>query len=159
MAALLTVCSCFGEADTTSDEAKPQDLPDDAESAERLIAQGDSYRKGVDCQQDDVEAARMYQAAADLGDAVGSHKLAWMFANGRGVGHADMKQAVYYYELAASRGLLASQNNLGAIFRDGRGVPQDYELARTWFRKAAEKGLAQAMFNLGVMYALSLIHI
>ena len=122
MSAILSVCSCFGDTEANTDESKPQDLDQqaqDIESAERLIAQGDKYRKGVDGEQDDEEAARMYKAAADLGDAVGAHKLAWMYANGRGVGEADMKKAVYYYEVAASRGLLASQNNLGAIFRDG----------------------------------------
>jgi len=34
----------------------------------------------------------------------------------------------------------------------GRGVPQDYERAVTWYRRAAQQGDAQAQNNLGVMY-------
>jgi uncharacterized protein len=32
-------------------------------------------------------------------------------------------------------------------------VPQDYAEAVRWYRKAAEQGLANAQFNLGLMYA------
>merc|ERR1740127_32375 len=83
-----------------------------------------------------------------------AHKLAWMFANGKGVKKTDMNRAIYYYETAAARGLLASQNNLGTIYRDGKGVEVNYTASREWFRKAAENGLAQAMLNLGTMCTL-----
>ena len=33
-----------------------------------------------------------------------------------------------------------------------RGVAQDHAEAAKWFRLAAEQGLAQAQFNLGVLY-------
>ena len=36
--------------------------------------------------------------------------------------------------------------------REGEGVPQDYNEAVRWFRKAADQGLADAQFNLGIMY-------
>jgi hypothetical protein len=39
------------------------------------------------------------------------------------------------------------------MYYAGRGVPQDYAQAARWFHSAAEKGLAAAQFNLGVMYA------
>jgi uncharacterized protein len=35
----------------------------------------------------------------------------------------------------------------------GDGVPQNYEQAAAWYRKAAEQGLADAQNNLGSMYA------
>ena len=38
------------------------------------------------------------------------------------------------------------------IYRDGNGVPQDYEQAVTWHRKAAEQGFANAQYTMGVMY-------
>jgi hypothetical protein len=34
----------------------------------------------------------------------------------------------------------------------GEGVPQDYAEAEKWYRLAAEQGIADARFNLGVMY-------
>ena len=35
----------------------------------------------------------------------------------------------------------------------GHGVPQDYAEAVKWLREAADRGLAQAQHDLGVMYA------
>jgi uncharacterized protein len=38
------------------------------------------------------------------------------------------------------------------LYRDGQGVKQDFAEAMAWFRKAAERGYAQAQYNLGKMY-------
>jgi hypothetical protein len=38
------------------------------------------------------------------------------------------------------------------MYRDGLGVPQDHGRAREWFLKAADQGLAEAQYNLGVIY-------
>ena len=38
------------------------------------------------------------------------------------------------------------------MYRDGRGVPQDDAEAVRWYRLAADQGLADAQFSLGVMY-------
>ena len=43
---------------------------------------------------------------------------------------------------------------LGTMYYYGDGVPQSYADAAAWFRKAADAGNADAMFNLGLMYAL-----
>ncbi len=40
------------------------------------------------------------------------------------------------------------------MYRDGRGVPQDDAEAVRWYRLAADQGLADAQFSLGVMYAI-----
>jgi len=40
------------------------------------------------------------------------------------------------------------------MYRDGKGVPQDYEKAVMWFRKAAEQGDALGQASLGCMYHL-----
>ena len=42
-------------------------------------------------------------------------------------------------------------NRLGMMYSSGDGVPQDWEQARAWFRKAADRGHANAQFNLGVI--------
>ena len=39
------------------------------------------------------------------------------------------------------------------MYYGGKGVPQDYNKAMSWYRKAAEKGYAGAMLNMGVIYA------
>ena len=38
------------------------------------------------------------------------------------------------------------------MYGNGEGVPQDYKQAVKWFRKAAEQGYVDALYNLGVRY-------
>ncbi|MEJ2137613.1 MAG: tetratricopeptide repeat protein, partial [Desulfofustis sp.] len=45
-----------------------------------------------------------------------------------------------------------SQYDLGLLYALGEKVPQDYQKAAIWFRKAAEQGHARAQSNLGYMY-------
>jgi uncharacterized protein len=47
---------------------------------------------------------------------------------------------------------LAAQTNLGVMFENGRGVEKDPAQAAQWYRRAADKGNAQAQFNLGDLY-------
>ena len=72
--------------------------------------------------------------------------------------HADSGQAAIKrgnYGAAAAQFMVraerddpVAQNNLGVLYLKGRGVPQNYELARSWFEQAASGELAGAMFNL-----------
>ncbi len=39
------------------------------------------------------------------------------------------------------------------MYARGQGVPLDYAEAVKWFRKAADRGVAKAQYNLGLMYA------
>ena len=41
----------------------------------------------------------------------------------------------------------------GSCTTTAEGVPQDYQEAMSWYRKAAEQGNASAQYNLGVSYA------
>ncbi|MFU2059901.1 hypothetical protein ACLSZY_09795 [Avibacterium volantium] len=38
------------------------------------------------------------------------------------------------------------------MFDDGLGVKQDFQQAVKWYKKAAQQGLAQAQYNLAMMY-------
>jgi len=55
-------------------------------------------------------------------------------------------------------GTLADQDNtyaerlLGTMYIKGRGVPQDYGLGMRWMRIAADKGLADAQNEMGILY-------
>lgn len=53
----------------------------------------------------------------------------------------------------AKGGDAEAQCNMGAMYALGQGVPQDYEQAMIWFRKAADQGNAVAQCNLGILYA------
>ena len=44
-----------------------------------------------------------------------------------------------------------AQFRLGYMYPDGQGVPQDYEAAAAWYRKAAEQGNKWAQYLLGLM--------
>lgn len=46
-----------------------------------------------------------------------------------------------------------AEYNMGVAYARGQGVPQDYQQAADWLRKAAEHGVADAEFALGVAYA------
>jgi TPR repeat protein len=41
---------------------------------------------------------------------------------------------------------------LGVLLESGQGVPQDYEQAAEWYRKAAEQGDPDAQYSLGWLY-------
>ena len=42
-------------------------------------------------------------------------------------------------------------NSLGELSEGGMGIPQDYQPAQDWYKKAADLGNADAMHNLGAM--------
>ena len=46
----------------------------------------------------------------------------------------------------------AEQNEMGDRYFYGRGVEQDYAKAMEWYRKAADRGLADAEYSVGVLY-------
>ncbi len=52
----------------------------------------------------------------------------------------------------AEKGNAKAQFTLGLMYTLGQGVPQDYQKAVTWLRKAARQGNASAQSNLGLMY-------
>ena len=54
--------------------------------------------------------------------------------------------------LLATQGDAHAQYNLGLMHQCGRGVPKNWELAVTWYRKSAMQGNADAQYRLGRMY-------
>src|SRR5262249_20466307 len=43
-------------------------------------------------------------------------------------------------------------NSLGELSEGGTGVPQNYQTAKNWYKKAADLGNADAMGNLGALF-------
>ncbi len=109
-----------------------------------------AYQRG-----DYAAAASWYRRAAEQSHAGGQLKLAFMYANGRGVPQ-DYAEAASWYRLAAEQGDAEAQYNLGFMYGNGegvpRGVPQDYAEAVKWYRLAAEQGHDYAQLSLGKMY-------
>lgn len=71
-----------------------------------------------------------------------------------GIDRDQMLPAAYQtLEARAFAGVAAAQHDLAALYVAGTGgVQRDYGRAVFWFTKSAEKGMANAHYNLGVMY-------
>ncbi len=98
-----------------------------------------------------AEALRLFQKAADQGDAQAQYNLGWMYDKGKGVAR-DSRQAVHWWKKAADQGDAGAQNNLGVMFANGDGVAHDAKRAVYWYQQAANQGHAQAQFNLAQKY-------
>lgn len=56
----------------------------------------------------------------------------------------------------AKAGDAESQTRLGRLYQDGQGVPQNFDEALRWYRKAAAQGHPAAQHYLGLMYSKGL---
>ena len=64
-----------------------------------------------------------------------------------------LPEAVRAIEAQALAGNAEAQHDLAAVYTAGHaGVRQDYTRAAYWFERAAEQGIANARYNLGVLY-------
>lgn len=65
----------------------------------------------------------------------------------------ELPDVIKEIEKQAYDGIATAQHDLAAIYTAGHGgVKQNYEKAAFWFRQAAEQGIANARYNLGVLY-------
>lgn len=66
---------------------------------------------------------------------------------------ASLPEQAKEIERQAFAGVPEAQHDLAAIYTAGQGgVKQNYERAAYWFRKAADQGIANASYNLGVLH-------
>ncbi len=66
---------------------------------------------------------------------------------------AGLPGPVKAIEKRAFAGEASAQHDLAAIYTAGHaGVAQNFEKAAVWFRESAEQGVANARYNLGVLY-------
>jgi TPR repeat protein len=92
-------------------------------------------------------SSRWLKMAADKGDAMSIHNLAYHYNYGLGVAQDDAKAAELYLK-AAKLGVAASQNNLGWAYYTGVGVTESLPDAIYWITKSAEQGEAFAYGSL-----------
>ncbi len=64
---------------------------------------------------------------------------------------SDAAEAFRLNQIAADDGLHDAVLAMGWFYRNGIGVPQDNELALSWWKKSARQGDPRAMFSLGQM--------
>ena len=59
----------------------------------------------------------------------------------------DLDRALRYLTVASESGEAISQFTLGFMYWSGRGTEPDPDTALKWFRKAADQGVPEAMYN------------
>ena len=93
-----------------------------------------------------LAAIAMLAAAPALAQAAAGDTKAGVDAWGRG----DFAGAVAIWRPLAVAGDADAQFNMGQAYKLGRGVPKDWAMAESWYRKAAQQGHMQAEDNLGL---------
>ena len=120
--------------------------------AETLLAEALqlSARGGAEA---DVEAFRLFRAAAARGMPAAMHQLARAYDRGRGTAK-NIVQAAAWYRKAADLGHAPAMASLGTMYEFAEGVPQDLAEALRLYRLAAEAGDSHGMTSLGYLYQL-----
>ena len=112
---------------------------------------GEKYRNGSKgIPKDHAKAFYWIRKAADQGYALAQATLGYLYQNGYGT-DKDPEKA-FYLSNSAERGVTWAQNALGDCYYFGEGVTQDFKTAVEWYRKAAERNLPDAYYNLGWCY-------
>jgi TPR repeat protein len=138
------------------------------------------FGKGVS--ENNKTALHWYTKSAEQGDKYAQYRLGVLYSEGKGI-RLDNKAAIKWFTLAAEQGHEKSQQNLIKMYKSGKGVPEDnktlvklsnsatengpanfnkgvkayksvdFKTAVKWFTLAANQGLADAQYHLGIMYA------
>lgn len=95
---------------------------------------------------DVVNAIRLFQTAAGLGDELAHEWLGYAYASAVGVPE-DLERARHHYIVAATLGLSSAQNRAGYMLEFGEGGPVDLERAMEFYHAAIEQDFADAGIN------------
>ena len=99
-----------------------------------------------------AEAVRLIRLSANQGQPAAQYRLAKLYENGTGV-EKDLPTAMKLLERSAKGGNRIAMHDLGHYFATGAANDQpDINNAVTWFQRAAERGVLDSQFNLGVLY-------
>lgn len=117
----------------------------------------DRFLNGTGVTANAAEALRWLERAAAKGSPVAAFRVGMAYEKGQGT-TKDRAQARTHYTLAAESGHVKAMHNLAVLITEtlgGDGKP-DFQAALALFRKAAEFGLRDSQYNLGVLYARGL---
>lgn len=99
---------------------------------------------------EDAKALELLLPVAEAGDRAAQFMVGRILSRDRGV-PPDYPRAVQWYEKSAAQGSPQAANNVAIILRAGRaGVPVDMARAAQYFRIAADGGMANGSYMLGV---------
>lgn len=107
---------------------------------------GFMYGYGLGVKQDNAEAVKWWNKAAEQGHAGAQFWLGVMYDFGYGV-KEDNEEAVKWYRKAAEQGYAVAQCLLGYMYKNGEGVKLDYKTAYMWYFLADLSGNSKANDN------------
>ena len=94
----------------------------------------------------------LIRLSADQEQPAALYRLAKLYETGQGVGQ-DAKTARTLTERAAKGGNRIAMHDLALYYAEGRGgVNIDMSQAAKWFQEAAQRGVVDSQFNLGVLF-------
>ena len=98
------------------------------------------------------EGVSLIRKSANQNQAAAQYRLAKLYEIGEGVTQ-DSEMARQLTERAARNGNRIAMHDLALYYAEGRGgVEADLPKAANWFEKAAERGVVDSQFNLGVLF-------
>ncbi len=98
------------------------------------------------------EGVGLIRKAANQNQPAAQYRLAKLYEIGEGVAQ-DSEMARQLTERAARNGNRIAMHDLALYYAEGRGgVKTDLPTAAKWFEKAAERGVVDSQFNLGVLF-------
>ncbi len=116
------------------------------------------YAHGEGVKQDEKQAAKWYNGAAEKGDPYAQRNLALMYQEGRGIKQDETKAANWYSKSAsgftslAKQGDADAQMHLAQLYEGGHGVQQNATEAANWYTQSAKQGHPEAQANLARLY-------
>lgn len=98
------------------------------------------------------EGVSLIRKSANQNQPAAQYRLAKLYEVGEGVTQ-DSQMARQLTERAATNGNRIAMHDLALYYAEGRGgVEADLPTAAKWFEKAAERGVVDSQFNLGVLF-------
>ncbi|MGI9356692.1 MAG: peptidoglycan-binding protein [Rhizobiaceae bacterium] len=121
--------------------------------AKALFQIGMRYSEGNGVKRDMKASAKWFGHAAEQGFAPAQYSVGSLYEKGIGVDR-DIDKASMLYEKAAEQGNARAMHNLAVIAATGNppSTAPDMNTAVSWFKQAANLGIKDSQFNLGILY-------
>lgn len=108
------------------------------------------YSEGGEIVEEDDKLAEAYLTKAkDLGGVTGEYRLGILYLQDNLIRNPEL--GVKYVESAAMKGLKEALNSLGDIYLKGVTVEKNVELAKKYYKLAADRKLGEAFHNLALL--------
>lgn len=138
-------------------QAAPIQSPEASTALERAAASGDAVAQlqlGLSKLETGAtaEGVALIRLAANQDQPAALYRLAKLYETGEGV-TADLSLAFTLTERAAKGGNRIAMHDLGNFYANDVGVVDvDMDQATKWFQEAAQRGVVDSQFNMGVLF-------